>query len=86
MPVPFVPLVEVLRGGIVESVHHGAVAVVDRAGRLLFAAGDPEVVTYTRSSLKPLQALPFVAAGGLERYKLTTQETALPGAAIIRRS
>jgi len=77
MPVPFVPLVEVLRGGIVESVHHGAVAVVDRAGRLLFAAGDPEVVTYTRSSLKPLQALPFVAAGGLERYKLTTQETAL---------
>ena len=77
MPVPFVPLVEVLRGGIVESVHYGAVAVVDRAGRLLFAAGDPEVVTYTRSSLKPLQALPFVAAGGLERYKLTTQETAL---------
>ena len=77
MPVPFVPLVEVLRGGIVESVHYGAVAVVDRAGRLLFAAGDPEVVTYTRSSLKPLQALPFVAAGGVERYKLTTQETAL---------
>jgi L-asparaginase II len=77
MPASFAPLVEVLRGGIVESVHHGAVAVVDRAGRLLFAAGDPEFVTYTRSSLKPLQALPFVAAGGLERYELTTQEAAL---------
>jgi L-asparaginase II len=69
--------VEVLRGGLVESVHHGAVAVVDRDGRLLYAAGDPEVVTYTRSSLKPLQALPFVAGGGLDRYRLTTQETAL---------
>jgi L-asparaginase II len=69
--------VQVLRGGIVESVHHGAVALVDRAGQLLYAAGDPELVTFTRSSLKPLQALPFVAAGGLDRYKLTMQETAL---------
>jgi L-asparaginase II len=77
MPASFAPLVEVLRGGIVESVHHGAVAVVDRSGRLLYAAGDPEVVTFTRSSLKPLQALPFVAAGGVERFQLTTQETAL---------
>ena len=71
MPASLVPLVEILRGGIVESVHHGAVAVVDRDGRLLYAAGDPEMVTFTRSSLKPLQALPFVAAGGIERYKLT---------------
>ena len=77
MPESFAPLVEVLRGGIVESVHHGAIAVVDRHGRLLYAAGDPEVVTFTRSSLKPLQALPFAAAGGLDRYQLTTQETAL---------
>jgi len=77
MPASLVPLVEILRGGIVESVHHGAVAVVDRDGRLLYAAGDPEMVTFTRSSLKPLQALPFVAAGGIERYKLTTHETAL---------
>ena len=77
MPASFAPLVEIFRGGIVESVHHGAVAIVDREGRLLYAAGDPEVVTFTRSSLKPLQALPFVAAGGLDRYKLTTQETAL---------
>jgi len=77
MPASFVPLAEILRGGIVESVHHGAVAVVDRQGRLLYAAGDPDFVTFTRSSLKPLQALPFVAAGGIDRYELSTQETAL---------
>ena len=28
-------------------------------------------MTFTRSTLKPLQALPFVAAGGVERYRLT---------------
>jgi L-asparaginase II len=72
-----VPLTVVTRGAAVESVHLGSVAVVDRSGRLLFAAGDPEVLTFTRSSLKPLQALPFVAAGGVERFGFTTAEVAL---------
>src|SRR5262245_50270144 len=71
------PLTAIFRGGIVESVHVGSIAVVDRDGRLLFAAGEPESVTFARSSLKPLQALPFVAAGGLERFRYTAPETAL---------
>ncbi|MFO1314779.1 MAG: asparaginase [Burkholderiales bacterium] len=72
-----VPLTVVTRGAAVESVHMGSVAVVDRDGALLFAAGDPEVLTFTRSALKPLQALPFVAAGGVERYGLAPPEVAL---------
>jgi L-asparaginase II len=71
------PLTAVFRGGIVESVHWGSVAVVDIDGNLLFAAGAPEAVVFTRSALKPLQALPFVAHGGLERFHYTTAETAL---------
>jgi len=71
------PLTAVTRGGMVESVHYGSVAVVDRDGRLLYAAGDPEAMTFTRSALKPLQALPFVAAGGVARFGLTQKETAL---------
>src|SRR5262252_487419 len=71
------PLTAFHRGGIVESLHYGSVAVVDLDGTILFAAGDPEAVTFTRSSLKPLQALPFVAAGGIERFKFTRPETAL---------
>lgn len=71
------PLVALTRGGILESVHHGSVAVVDLDGRILFAAGDPERVTFTRSALKPFQALPFVAAGGIERFGLSGPETAL---------
>jgi L-asparaginase II len=72
-----VPLAAVTRGGVLESVHAGSVAVVDRAGRLLYAAGDPEFPTFTRSSLKPLQALPFVAADGPARFGFTQQETAM---------
>lgn len=71
------PLAEVLRGSTVESVHCGAVAVVDCAGNVLQAAGDPYRLTYTRSSLKPLQALPFAAEGGVERFGFSQAQLAL---------
>jgi L-asparaginase II len=66
-----------MRGGTEESVHFGSVAVVDRDGRLLYAAGDPDVLTFTRSALKPLQAIPFVAAGGVDRYGFSPAQVAL---------
>lgn len=71
------PLVEVTRGAHVESVHAGSVAVVDAQGRLLYSAGDPHCLTYTRSAIKPFQAAPFIAAGGAERIGLTSREIAL---------
>jgi L-asparaginase II len=70
-------LAEVTRGGAVESVHMGSVAVVDRHGTLLYAAGDPASPTFTRSALKPLQALPFVAGGGVERFGYSVPQVAL---------
>lgn len=72
-----VPLTAVTRGGVVESLHLGSVAVVDRDGRLLHAAGDSKLLTFTRSALKPLQALPFVAAGGVERFGYSQPQVAL---------
>jgi L-asparaginase II len=66
-----------MRGGAAESVHMGSIAVVDRHGRLLYSAGDPAGVTFTRSALKPLQALPFVAGGGIERFGYTQPQAAL---------
>lgn len=71
------PLAEVRRGHAVESVHFGAVAVVDRAGQVLKAAGDPYTLTFTRSALKPLQALPFTASGGPERFGFSRAQIAL---------
>jgi L-asparaginase II len=72
-----VPLAIALRGDAIESVHYGSVAVVDSDGRLLFAAGDPHALTFTRSALKPLQALPFVRDGGPERFGFDQAQVAL---------
>jgi L-asparaginase II len=72
-----VPLVETLRGGTRENVHSGAIAVVDTRGRVLAHAGDAHWLTFTRSTLKPLQALPFVQAGGVQHFGLSRPNLAL---------
>jgi L-asparaginase II len=71
------PLFEVTRGRIVESVHFGAVAVVDSGGRLLAWLGDPKTVTFLRSSAKPFQALPFIERRGDQTFHLTSREVAI---------
>src|SRR5258705_1078428 len=70
-------LVEVLRGGVVESRHSGAVAVVDADGRRALTIGDVERPVYPRSAVKALQALVLVESGAADRYGLTAQELAL---------
>jgi L-asparaginase II len=74
---PHAPLAVVSRGDATDSIHFGSVAVVDRDGRLLFSAGDPHWLTTTRSALKPLQAIPFAAGGGIERFGLSQRQIAL---------
>jgi L-asparaginase II len=64
-------------GYAVENIHYGSIAVVDVAGRLLWSAGDPDIMTFTRSALKPFQALPFVLDDGPARFGLTQAELAL---------
>ena len=70
-------LVEVTRGGRVESYHRGSVAVVDAEGKIVSRIGDVERSTYLRSTVKPLQALPLVASGAADRWSLTDSEIAL---------
>ena len=69
--------VEVYRGDVVESVHRVHVAVVDGQGNLVASAGDPDLVTYTRSAAKPFQALPLVTSGAADRHGLTERELAV---------
>jgi L-asparaginase II len=71
------PLVEVTRGLIVESIHFGALVVVDSSGQILFKSGDPKTVTFMRSSAKPFQALPFFELGGADAFGLSEREVAL---------
>ncbi len=73
----YLPLFEVTRGRIVESIHFGAIAVVEAGGRLIASYGDPQVVTFLRSTAKPFQALPFVENQGPETYGLSLREVAL---------
>ncbi|MBT2513490.1 asparaginase [Arthrobacter sp. ISL-30] len=58
-----VPLVEVIRDGLVESVHYGSLIATGSDGETLFSAGEPDAPMYPRSSLKPLQAVALVRAG-----------------------
>lgn len=74
---PAVLLVELTRGGVVESSHRGALAVVDSQGALLAAAGSPQHVAYLRSAAKPFQALPMVDSGALDHFGLDDQALAL---------
>ena len=70
-------LVELTRGGCLESVHRVHVAVADADGRLLAWAGDPDRVAFMRSSAKPLQALPLVASGAAARFGLQPPDLAV---------
>ncbi|MET7998674.1 asparaginase [Amycolatopsis sp. NPDC005232] len=58
-----VPLVHLLRDGMVEGVHHGSVIALAPDGSTLFAAGDPDVAMYPRSTAKPLQATAMARLG-----------------------
>lgn len=65
------------RNGFPECLHFGAIAVVDTSGKVLAQAGDPHFVTFTRSTLKALQALPFVQAGGPLHFGFTPPQIAM---------
>ncbi|WP_207455933.1 asparaginase [Azospirillum sp. SYSU D00513] len=70
-------LVEVTRGGMVESVHRGRACIVDAGGRVLARWGDIESPVYPRSAIKSLQAIPLVETGALDAFGLGDAELAL---------
>jgi L-asparaginase II len=70
-------LVEVIRGGRLESEHRGAIAVVDATGKLIAQVGDVNLTTYLRSTAKPFQLLPLIESGAAEHFQFTDQELAI---------
>jgi L-asparaginase II len=70
-------LAEALRGGIVESAHRGAWAVLDAGGRVHSSAGDIEQPIFPRSAVKVLQALPLLASGAADRFSLSDEQLAI---------
>ncbi|HMN92356.1 MAG TPA: asparaginase [Hydrogenophaga sp.] len=70
------PMSVTVRGAHTENVHHGSIAVADSSGRLLAWAGDVDTPVFTRSALKPFQAMPLVHQGA-DRWALSDSEIAL---------
>lgn len=70
-------LVEVTRGGAIESRHRGRVVVVDRTGTVVMSWGDVEAPVYPRSAVKPLQAIPLVESGAADACGAGAREIAM---------
>lgn len=69
MSVPH-PMVELWRGGLLESTHAGH-AVIWGPDGIETAWGDPSAVIFPRSSCKMIQALPLVETGAADAVGLT---------------
>jgi L-asparaginase II len=70
-------LVEIRRGPVTESIHHGHLIAIDGDGQTVAQLGAPERVTYLRSSAKPFQALPLITTGAADRFHFSTEELAI---------
>jgi L-asparaginase II len=70
-------IVEVTRGGLVESVHRVAACAVDSDGGVVHAAGDIDVPVYLRSAAKPFIAAAIVEAGADRAFGFDAREIAV---------
>ncbi|WP_324751874.1 asparaginase [Roseovarius sp. Pro17] len=72
-----VPMTEIWRGPMAESVHLGHAVICGPGGQIVEAWGDPNVQIYPRSSAKMLQALPLIESGAAAAAGLTSEQLAL---------
>ncbi|UOF01644.1 asparaginase [Bdellovibrio reynosensis] len=70
-------IVEVTRGAVVESSHQVIGVVVDETGATKNFWGQPAFLTYPRSGIKMLQAIPFVESGAVDKFGLSDKHIAL---------
>ncbi len=70
-------LVELTRGGRIESAHRGAIAIADAQGVLRAKWGDTDQPVYPRSAFKSLQALALVETGAANAFDVSEEELAL---------
>jgi L-asparaginase II len=70
-------IVEVTRGGIVESRHTLDYAICDDTGKVIASAGDIARPVFPRSAVKAFQALAMVEAGVADEFGFEDAEIAL---------
>jgi L-asparaginase II len=80
MPNQLPILAEVTRGSIVESRHRGAILIAEPDGTETASLGDPDLISSTRSTIKPIQALPFITSGAADHFNASPAEIAVASA------
>jgi len=60
---PFVDLVAVTRGDVVENIHQGLAIAIDSDYRIIKKWGDTQTEIFPRSALKPIQAFGIITSG-----------------------
>ena len=70
------PMVELWRGGLLESVHNGHAVICDAKGQIVESWGNPAEIIFPRSSCKMLQALPLMESGAFDAAGLTEAHAA----------
>jgi len=71
------PMVELWRGGMMESRHLGHAVVCDASGDVVEAWGNPDEIIFPRSACKMFQALPLIESGAADAAGLTDAQLAL---------
>ncbi len=70
------PMVELWRGGLLESVHRGHAVICDDMGEIVESWGNPAEIIFPRSSCKMIQALPLMESGAFDAAGLTEAHAA----------
>lgn len=70
------PMVELWRGGLLESVHRGHAVICDAKGQIVESWGNPDEILFPRSSCKMIQALPLMESGAFDAAGLTEAHAA----------
>jgi len=66
------------RGDVVENIHHALICIVNDKKQVLMQSGDiHDQPIFYRSALKPIQAIPVFESGIIEKYNITSRESAL---------
>ena len=72
-----VRMVEVTRGGEVESFHQGVAVLINSSGNILKEWGNSDLNIYPRSALKPIQTLNLYKDGIADSMNLTEEQIAI---------
>ena len=69
-------LLKTYRGKIEDLYTFGSIVVVDKEGNIVFSKGNPNEISFPRSSAKLMQAMVPLSLGAKEKFNLTSKEIA----------